>query len=72
MINVLLNSGEKCCGCSHNIHLYIIIAGTICLIVIFILVYMYACQKLQYKHEQTILQCSEDKKKDTCEKDLQP
>lgn len=61
MTNVFLNLDKECCGCTHNIFLYIIVACVICVIVLLVLIYMYMYQRLRHKHEQSLLQCCKNK-----------
>lgn len=63
MIKVFLNFNGTCCECLHNMCLYAILAGQICVMVMAILIYMYLCQRVRYKHERFILQYGEDKKR---------
>lgn len=62
MIKVFLNFNGASCECLHNMCLYVILVGQICIIVMAILMYLYLCQRARYKHERFILQCCEDKK----------
>ena len=62
MINYFV-SCEKCC-CSHNLNLYIVLAGTLCICVLLMLVYFLLSQYLLYKHERRLLDSC--KKNDRC------
>ncbi len=63
MINYFVSCGKCCCGCSHNLNLYIVLAGTLCICVLLILVYFLLSQRMQCNHERRLLDsCKKNEK----------
>ena len=47
---------EKCsCDCSHDLHLYIVLADALCACVLLIVVYLILSQLIRYIHEWILL-----------------